>query len=104
MYLSRWWHPVASDTLAYASKGLVLNPIVASAIYLSNTPIVETIRVSYGTQDIPKDERAGWSYDASLNAIFLGPDFQLDMSQPDGTKIQAHFDTTTYNENLTVKK
>ena len=97
-----------SDTLAYGSQGLCSHLFslqrVASAIYLSNAPIVETIRVSYGTQDIPKDERAGWSYDASLNAIFLGPDFQLDMSQPDGTKIQAYFDATTYNQNLTVKK
>ena len=76
---------------------------VVEAIYLDRAPIIESIEVMYGSQVIPKDPAKGWSYDASMNAIYLGKDVVLDTTQPEGTKIRVEANYTTYDEALQQK-
>lgn len=59
---------------------------VSSTVYLTRFPDLETIQVVYGNLTIPQDEKKGWVYDRSLNAIRLGPDIDWTV-QPVGTKL-----------------
>ena len=47
-------------------------------IPLKEYPVVETLKVRYGHQDIPPDESVGWSYNAERVGILLGKGLVLD--------------------------
>ncbi len=94
--------PDFGEKLAVVAKSIASR--VASVIYLKNAPIVETIKVTYGTQIIPKDPSTGWTYDANENAIRLGKNLVLDQMQMDGTRLRADFESTTYDERLQQKQ
>lgn len=82
------------DKLAQVAEDLAKQ--VSNTIYLSRAPIVSTIRVFYGTQEIPSDSEYGWSFDSELNAIYLGKKIELDPNQPVGTKIRVDFEAASY--------
>lgn len=82
------------DKLAKVAEDLAKQ--VSNTIYLSRAPIISTIRVFFGTQEIPSDPIYGWSFDAELNAIYLGSKIELDPTQPDGTKIRVDFEAASY--------
>lgn len=84
------------DKLAQVAEDLAKQ--VSNTIYLSRAPIVSTIRVFYGTQEIPSDAEYGWSFDAELNAIYLGKKLVLDPNQPAGTKIRVDFEAASYTQ------
>ncbi|MBL7543648.1 MAG: VWA domain-containing protein [Bdellovibrionaceae bacterium] len=90
------------DRLAGVAKDVVEH--VAGMVYLKYPPIVESIKVSYGSQIVPMDHEYGWSFDAGLNAVYIGKKFVLDPLQPNGTKIMVDYDHTTYDESLQAKK
>lgn len=63
---------------------------VGSTIYLSRRPDPETLRVTYGSIDLPRDTETGWYFRPSTNAVYLGP--RIDWSsQPEGSKIEVHY-------------
>lgn len=45
---------------------------VGRRVLLDRRPILDTVQVKYGSQEIPPHPESGWSYDASENAIVLG--------------------------------
>lgn len=49
-----------------------------SRIQLEMVPEVETIRITYGSQIIPNDYKAGWTYDPETNSIFMGSEIELE--------------------------
>ncbi|MEK6773935.1 MAG: vWA domain-containing protein [Bdellovibrionota bacterium] len=81
-----------------ANLGNNIAKTIASTIFLVRAPILETIEVWYGTQQIPKDPKKGWSYDVAQNAIHLGDDIVWDTSQPSGTKIRISFEPTQFEK------
>lgn len=88
--------PDFGDKLASVAEDLAKQ--VSNTIYLSRAPIVSTLKVFYGTQEIPSDAEYGWSFDAELNAIHLGAKLELDPAQPDGTKIRVDFEAASYTQ------
>lgn len=81
------------DQLAKISEDLV--KYVGNVIYLNRPPILDTIKVTYGTQVLIKDYLKGWSFDPSRNAIVLGPDIAWSQ-QPTGTRVKVYFEATSY--------
>lgn len=63
---------------------------LGSKIFLTRRPIPETLRVTYGTADLPKDFNTGWSYSPRENAIVLGNNIDWE-SQPVGSRIKVHY-------------
>lgn len=63
---------------------------VISTVYLKGEPVLGSIKVKYGTQDIPEDTNKGWYYDPVSVALHFGP--QVDWGvQPPGTAIDVEF-------------
>lgn len=82
--------PNYGDQLARFSKDIA--NVVGSTIFLNRLPRdVQGIRVTYGTQTIKPAIRDGWSYNANLNAVILGPEIDF-TTQPVGTKVQVSYD------------
>lgn len=70
---------------------------VSSIVYLSRAPVLDSIRVTYGSADLPKDFLTGWSFDPSTNSIRLGS--QIDWnSQPEGSRVQVFYDAARFDE------
>lgn len=53
----------------------------AGKVKLSRVPNVKTIKVNYGTQEIPNDLMKGWVYEPSTNSILLAEGIDWDISQ-----------------------
>lgn len=64
---------------------------VGSVIYLSRKPIEGTIRVTYGTMDLPNDFETGYIYNPKTNAIHLGRKIDWE-AQPPGSRIKIHYE------------
>jgi hypothetical protein len=79
--------------LATIAKDVVQK--VGKALYLSRTPVVSTIAVTYGSQVIPNDPDYGWTYDPVNNALNFG-DKLVYSNQPSGTQIEVNFTAGTY--------
>lgn len=82
------------DNLAQVAEDLAAQ--VSNTIYLNRAPIPNTIKVKFGTQEILNDTETGWTFDANLNAIYLGNKLALDPNQALGTKIRVDFKATNY--------
>lgn len=65
---------------------------VGGTIYLTKLPQKDSIRVLYGTQEIPSHPKSGWMYDSNRNLIILGDEIVWDESQPPDTKVKVLFD------------
>ncbi|MGZ5278398.1 MAG: VWA domain-containing protein [Pseudobdellovibrionaceae bacterium] len=59
--------------------------------YLDRMPIESTIRVTYGSADLPRDGNKGWSLDTERNAIVLGDNIDW-ASQPSGSRIMVNYE------------
>lgn len=64
---------------------------IGSIIPLNKIPALKTIEVRYGTQIIPEDPINGWQYNPSTISLELGPAFEFDPNQPEGTEIEIRF-------------
>jgi hypothetical protein len=64
---------------------------VGNIIYLRRAPIVSTIRVNYGTQEIPPHPTEGWSFNPEKNAIVLSRDIAWTI-QPQGTTVKVYYE------------
>lgn len=71
---------------------------VGNTILLNRPPIPETIRVMFGSSEIPKGYKDGWSFDAARNAIILGDEIKWPENEPPGTKVQVFFDAAVYRK------
>lgn len=78
-----------------AGLGSDLVKSISKVILLKHAPVLNTIRVTYGTQMIPQDYRTGWTYDAWRNAIVLGEEIAWS-KQPKGTKVEVTFTPAHY--------
>jgi len=64
---------------------------VARNFPLARKPVVDTIRVQFGTQVMPRDILQGWFYNAASNAIEIGEDVVWS-EQPEGTQLTISYD------------
>lgn len=87
--------PAFGDRVAQIGDDLVR--YVGNTILLSRPPILSTVRISYGDQEIPPHPREGWSYDPSRNAIVFG-DALVWSRQPDGTKVSVSYESAVFPE------
>ncbi len=88
--------PAFGTKLVEFSKEII--QVVNKPIILSRPPVVSTIKVMYGTQEIPSDPLTGWTFAPEKNAIVFGRDLKLDDNQPEGTGIDITFDSAYYPE------
>lgn len=64
---------------------------VGNQIYLSRKPIVESIKVFFGSQLLPAgDAKKGWVYNAYLNAVVFGKD--IDWNAQPNAQLQVYYD------------
>jgi hypothetical protein len=68
---------------------------IGNTILLSRPPVVSSIKVFFGTQEILPGLHNGWTFDVKRNAIVLG-DQIVWSNQPDGTQVQIIFDVAEY--------
>lgn len=64
----------------------------AGSVKLSRRPILRTLRVFYGTQEIPNDAKTGWVYVPSDNSISLSEGIEWDMTQGAGVGLRIDFE------------
>jgi hypothetical protein len=69
---------------------------VSNVILLNRLPVVESIRVEYGTLTVPMDRVKGWSYDLEKNAIVIGEGFDWNV-QPWGTPFKVYYQAIPVN-------
>jgi len=81
--------PDFGDRLAGIAKDIIRN--VDLVLRLDRRPDINSIHVMFGKTEIPKDSQKGWMFDASENAVVLGPEVDL-TSQPPGTKLEVHYE------------
>lgn len=55
---------------------------VSSEVKLKRVPVIETIKVFYGTQEIPNDPHVGWTYRPSTNSLVLGAGIEWEEQGP----------------------
>lgn len=63
---------------------------VGNKIYLSRCPEKESIRVTYGSDDLPNDPKTGWTFNPADNAVVLGKQIDWE-SQPPDSEIKVHY-------------
>ncbi len=80
--------PDYGTRLASMAKDIVDK--VGNIIYLSRAPDFNSIRVSYGSINLPEDYHSGWSFDPKKNAILLGDKIDWS-SQPSGSRIKVFY-------------
>lgn len=68
---------------------------LTGTVYLTKIPVLKTIRVFFGTIELPSDRVKGWYYDADLNAIVLGSEVELDPKTPGFGAMRVVFDEAT---------
>lgn len=71
---------------------------IGRVIYLSRAPVMTSLKVTYGTIDLPMDYNTGWSYDAVKNAIILGDKIDWTV-QPSGSRVKVFYDAAKYDTN-----
>lgn len=87
--------PDFGSRLAGMAKDIV--DLVGRIIYLNRVPDVDSIRVTYGNMELPRDAGKGWMFDPKKNAIVLGD--QVDWaSQPFGSRVMIDYKTSHYND------
>lgn len=74
----------------FADWSLEIVKQVTSTIVLSRRPDQRTLRVTYGSIDLPMDVKKGWIFNAEKNAIELGPEIDW-LAQPSGSKVEVHY-------------
>jgi hypothetical protein len=85
--------PDYGTRLASMAKDIVDK--VGNIIYLSRAPDFNSIRVSYGSIDLPEDYHKGWSFDPKKNAIVLGDKIDWS-SQPSGSRIKVFYSAAKF--------
>lgn len=68
-----------------------MSKYLTGTIKLNRVPVVATIRVFFGTQEIKPGIRDGWYYDPKENTITIGDDVVMDDKQPVGTTVVVNF-------------
>lgn len=63
---------------------------VGNVIYLNRMPDVTSIRVLFGSTQLPADPDYGWSFDPARNAVILGDKIDWS-SQPSGSRVKVLF-------------
>jgi hypothetical protein len=86
--------PDYGSRLATMAKDIVDK--VGNIIYLSRPPDFSSIRVSYGSVDLPEDYHKGWSFDPKMNAILLGDQINWS-SQPSGSRIKVFYNAAKFD-------
>jgi hypothetical protein len=81
------------DRVAQIADDLVR--YVGNIIYLSRPPLIETIKVMFGTQEIPRDVKKGWAFDPARNALLIGDEIEWSV-QPNGTKVRVYYEAATF--------
>jgi len=81
--------PQYGKKLADMAKDIVDE--VGGVFYLNRIPVASSIRVTYGSADLPKDANKGWSFDTDRNAIVLGNDVDWS-SQPSGSRVMVNYE------------
>lgn len=84
--------PDYGTRLANMAKDIVDK--VGNIIYLDRPPDIKSIRVTYGTADLPMDYEKGWSFDPKKNAILLGGKINWS-SQPSGSGVKVFYSAAT---------
>lgn len=69
--------------------------IVGRVIYLNRVPVRNTIKVTYGSIELPSDKDKGWLFDSSRNAIILGEKIDWN-SQPFGSRVSVQYETAKF--------
>jgi hypothetical protein len=82
--------PTFGLQLGGVAKNLVKN--VTKVVRLKRWPVVDTIRIVYGSQVVPNDYETGWVYEPASNSIVFGEKFALS-NQPAGTELEITFVT-----------
>ncbi len=72
---------IGDDLIKRVNKGMILD----------RRPQVDTIRVTYGTQEIPSDAHRGWFYLPETNGIRFGADVEW-LEQPGDPQIEVSFE------------
>lgn len=84
--------PDYGSRLASMAKSIVDE---ISTLRLSQVPYVPSIKVIWGSIELPPDLEAGWSFDPKLNTIYLGN--RIDWtSQPSGTQLNITYDVAKF--------
>lgn len=89
--------PQYGQKLAGLSKDMIRN--LNGVIKLNKAPVISSIKVFYGTQEIPPGIDDGWYYDPKENAVILGDNVVMDPKQPDGSAVKVTFDSIPFEEN-----
>jgi hypothetical protein len=87
--------PSFGAKIADMAKDIV--DIVGRVIYLNRVPAVDTIRVTYGSVELPWDADKGWSFDPKRNAIILGEKIDWN-SQPFGSRVSVQYETARFED------
>lgn len=69
---------------------------VGGRMKLNRPPVVETIKVMYGTQEIPNDFKKGWTFDPADNSLYFGQEITW-TTQPPGTTVKIDFKAARYD-------
>ena len=83
--------------LRIAEMGKDLAERVGSSLRLKQVPILDTIVLNFGTQNIPSDPVVGWSFDPDDNSIHIGPKIVWSQQAP-GTKLTIHYEPTRFDD------
>lgn len=76
---------------------------VGRVVTLDRPPVIDTIKITYGTQLIPNDPILGWTYDPSLNAIILSEQIEW-LDQGPNVKLEVSFSEAVYPSPKPPKK
>lgn len=71
---------------------------VGNLIFLSRPPVLQSIHVKFGTQEILRDVKRGWSFDSAQNAIVFGDDVVW-TEQATGTKVKVYYEAVPTSPN-----
>lgn len=70
---------------------------VSSEVKLKRVPVVETIKVFYGNQEIPNDPYYGWTYRPSTNTLVLGAGIEWEDQGP-GVTLSIDFEAIDFSQ------
>lgn len=86
--------PDYGTRLADMAKDIVSK--VGNIIYLDRAPDLSSIRVTYGSAELPEDYENGWSFDPKRNAIILGSKINWS-SQPSGSRVKVFYNAVKFD-------
>lgn len=67
----------------------------SSEVKLKRVPVIDTIRVRYGVQEIPNDPVYGWTYRPSTNSLVLGSGIEWEDQGP-GVTLEIDFEAIPF--------